>query len=154
MFLLSIIANYSLTLCALAVCGLAITKGAPAERGAGVVVGLAWVAALIGRLLIAVSNAPFGLAPYVYASVDAAGAVGLLIVALRYPSLWVGIAVLIQSAELAVHATFLTGDGSGSRGYIERINFLGILLLWLILMATLVAWFQRVRQARRTAAAV
>lgn len=132
------------TAAAVAACILSIWKGGPPERAGGLLIGGAWIAAFIAYPLASLSGAPYPIAPYVPFAIDGVVAVGLLGLAMRYSSAWLGFAVLLQAGELALHAAFLTGDGSGGRAYIARVNMLGVALTVLLAAATLNIWLRRV----------
>ena len=130
------------TIVALAICALAWAKGGPSERAGAAVVAAAWIAALV-----AVSANMIG--PSMMMGLDAVTAAAFLILALRYSSLWLGLAMLLQAGELSLHAAFLAGDGSGNRDYIIRVNLVSTALLALLLGAVLFAWGKRAWVNRR-----
>jgi hypothetical protein len=125
----------------IAICGLAVIKGGPAERLAAYMIGGAWLAAILARFifgkdhleLIALSN-------------DAVLSLGLLMVSIRYASLWLGFAMLLQSSAFALHAWYLADPPADQNGYIWAINNLSYAVLLTLLVATLTTWFKRRRR--------
>ena len=73
-------------------------------------------------------------------------AVGLLALALKYSSIWLGIAMLLQSIALASHAFRLEGFGLGAIQEVILNNGLSNLMLVCIIAATTASW--RVRRKR------
>ena len=140
---------YAMTASAAAGCILAIWKGGPAERAGGILIGGAWLASLLVYPIVNAGGSPYATyAPYLPVAIDGVVAVGLLGLALRYSSAWLGVAVFLQAAELALHAAFLIGDGSGARAYIARVNILGSALILLLLFATVRVWLRGLKAQR------
>ncbi len=79
---------------------------------------------------------------------DAALAIGFLVVALRFAKMWLGVAMLMQSGELALHGAVMGDWGLPFFEYIMLNNFLSFGLVLLLAGATATAWIQRTQQAR------
>jgi len=119
----------------LAVCVLAWWKGGPAERtGALLIIGAAVAVWLSHNLL------PPTIAGTALLVIDAAMAMGFLILAIRYASLWLGGAMLFQAAQFSLHAYYLVMERPYDRLYsiINNIDTAGVLVC--ILTGTMVAW--------------
>jgi hypothetical protein len=142
----SFLIAHAMTLAALIVCLLAWAKGGPSEKAGAALIGGLWsLAFLIDQAV--------GSRAYVIMSIDGLAAVGFLMLALRFSSLWLGVAMVLQAAELFLHAVYLSSDGMDGRTYVERINLLSAALLWLFLGAVLFAWGRRAWRRRAAASA-
>src|ERR1700755_1638571 len=94
-----------LSLLIVVVCLFAIWKGGQAERiGAGIVLGFV----VVERLVQLVT--PWQPWPVQSLCWDALTALGLLVVALRYASAWLGGAMLFYAAQFALHSFYLVTD--------------------------------------------
>jgi hypothetical protein len=131
-----------LSLLLVAVCLFAVWKGGPAERtGAGVVL----VMVLLERLLHVVL--PINLWPILSLCGDALTAAGLLVVTLRYASLWLGGAMLFYAAQFTLHSFYLVTGRSNEEPLhvaLNDVNFAGILVC--LVVGTVIAWRGRVRR--------
>src|SRR3954465_15250271 len=95
-----------LSFVALFVCwGLAVWKGGPAERSGGVMILVAW----LGSTLIQALAKAYVL-PIVFLASDAVLAAGLLFLAIRFSSLWLGGAMLLQAIGLSLHAAYFAAE--------------------------------------------
>lgn len=115
-----------------------IWKGGPAERRAGFLIGLgALVAFAIHRL------APEEAQPLALLTAEFALAVGFLILAVRYGSLWLGGAMLLQAVQFSLHAWYLLAERQHDILYsiINNADTVGILVC--INLGTLSAWRRR-----------
>ncbi len=114
---------FSLT--GLAVCLAALWKGEASER-----LG-AWC--ILANLLITILATTF-LGPEIRAVgqlvIDAATAVGLLIVVLRYGSLWLGGAMILYAAQFTLHSFyFVTGRAPDNlHAAANNLDFLGVIV--------------------------
>lgn len=126
-----------------AVCALAIVKGGPAERFGGMIVAATTVAVELVHCS-APSHAQSGL----LLAADGLVAGGFLMLALRYASLWLGGAMLLQAVQFSLHAYYLISQERRNDTYalINNIDSVGVLLC--ILVGTLIAWRQRGAVAR------
>ena len=130
----------------LATCGLAMWKGAMAERaGAAMILGT-WLVTLIAS-----ANAPHNALPaMVFLISDAVLAVGLLLLAIRYSSWWLGAAMLLQAIGLGVNAVYFAADKSeihlpGMRLYVLGKNLASGAMLVVLLSATIASVIKRSR---------
>ena len=76
-------------------------------------------------------------------SLDFLLATGLLVLAVRYSSLWLGIAMLLQAVALCAHAFRLVGEGLETVSWIVLNNVLSELMLVCIMIATAISWRRR-----------
>ena len=75
---------------------------------------------------------------------DAALAIGLLVLAFRFAKLWLGLAMLMLSGELALHGAAMGAWDLRFQSYIYINNGLSYGLLLLLVFATAMAWARRV----------
>jgi hypothetical protein len=119
-------------------CLFALAKGSAAEK-----LGAAWVLVidLASDAAIALSypNPP----QIVLFGLDFLLAAGLLALAIRYSSLWLGIAMLLQATALCAHALRLTGDGPNALTWMILNNVISELMLVCIVIATAISWRAR-----------
>lgn len=128
-------------------CGVAMWKGGPAERSGAMMIMVAW----LGATVIQAAAKAYVL-PVAFLASDAALAAGLLLLAIRYSSLWMGAAMLLQAIGLALHAAYFAAEKADlSRHilwlYVAGKNLASFAMLLVILAAGLMAWFQRSRRA-------
>lgn len=124
----------------LATFALAWAKGGAAERGGAILIAAVWVVEL--AFAEAVGTVPIG---WILA-LDTIQAVGFLALALRYSSLWLGAAMLLQSAVLTLHFLRLADIGFTDRQYVVWINIVGASILFIIIGGTLAAWRKRAKE--------
>lgn len=125
------------------VCALALVKGGPPERfGALIVLG-----ATVGVELIH-SFGPRDLQSLLLLGIDGLVAAGFLLIALRYASLWLGGAMLLQAVQFSLHAYYLVTEQRLDQNYkiINNIDTFGVLLC--ILIGTILTWRKRARAAK------
>jgi hypothetical protein len=134
------------------VCGFAIWKGDRAERAGALLIAATWVVTLVASAI----TQRYAEATAFLAS-DGLMAVGLLILAIRYSSLWMGAAMLVQAVVLSFHAAWFTAVQATDQAavskstlqlYILGKNLGSILLLVIILAATVFAIIKRNRKGR------
>jgi hypothetical protein len=104
----------------------------------------------IGAVLFQVlSQQQFGTTPILVA--DGLLATGFLILALRYASLWLAAAMVLQAATFLIHASLLMGllpEGQPPHFYYyATMNVLGMAVMISILLGTAGAWYRRGRLA-------
>ena len=130
----------------LAVCAFAWLKGAPAER--------------YGSLLILALNllADFALAltyprfpGLILALLDFTLSAGLIILAVRYSSVWLGLAMLLQSVSLCSHAFLFDGFGLGPTQRVELNNGVSYLMLVCMVVASTISWHSRSKRSGEAA---
>jgi hypothetical protein len=132
----------TLVLLVVAGCCLAFWKGGPAERtGAGVILAnlvLLWVADLVWPTA---SSGVFGLV------VDGLTAVGLLMMVLRYASLWLGGVMLLYALKFTLHAFYFVTARAPDvlHAVINNVDFMGV--VFCLVAGTAVAWRKRSRAA-------
>ena len=133
-------------------CGFALWKGGPAERIGGLMVGASWLGADIAWAL---SGQP---APAILLFVsDGLISMGLLYIAIRYSSIWLGAAMLFRAVEFALHAIQMTDADiprwHGMNLYLWANNSLNHLVLWTLAGGTIATMSKRRRLAREKAEA-
>jgi len=87
-------------------------------------------------------------------TVDGILAVGFLGLAIRYASLWIGAAMLLQAGQFSLHAWYLVSALDRDRFYAIVNNLVTMGILLCILVGTLIAWRRRNRGVKRLAQAV
>lgn len=120
-----------------------IWKGGTAERLAGsLVVAMAVVGFAVHRLL------PEDLQAMGLLTADFALAVGFLILAVRYASLWLGGMMLLQAVQFSLHAWYLLAEKPHDLFYsiVNNLDTVGILLC--LILGTAFAWRRRTRALR------
>ena len=127
-------------------------KGDAAERWGVALICISWlggddVSFLLGKLF---SQADLELT---LLAMDAILAAGFLYLALRFTKVWLGVAMLMQSIELALHGAVMADFGFSYRQYAVCNNMVSIGLLVLLATATIIAWAQRERTERAPAPA-
>jgi predicted ABC-type exoprotein transport system permease subunit len=132
----------------LVVCGFALRFGSSAERYGAVAVCASWLGGMAVTLVFGRTMSPLAL-EYTFLAFDCLLAVGLLLLALKFTKVWLGVAMLLQSAELALHGAEMADFGLTFRTYMTFNNTVSWLLLLLLASATLTV----VLQHRRLAAA-
>lgn len=125
------------------------TQGRGAERGGVLVYAAAWVGVLIYELATGDS---FPVVPILM--LDAAVALAFLVLAIRYNSLWLGVAMILQGLGLGLHATHLTDlvepGFMGFQVYALGINFVSLAILVVLIGGTTASMLDR-RKRRRAA---
>lgn len=132
---------------AFAICLFAIWKGAPPERFGG---GLIIVTLLLTRL--ATTLAPEAAEPIIRLVSDGLTALGLLVIALAYGSLWIGAAMLLYAAQFTLHSYYFVTKRPTDlfHAVANNIDVTGVIVC--LLLGTLIAWRQRVTAERRASA--
>jgi hypothetical protein len=122
-------------------CLFAIWKGGPAERmGASVILAMV----ILERLLQVALPKPWWI--IMGLSFDALTAIGLLVVTVRYASLWLGGAMLLYAAQFTLHSFYLvTGRPDTDLLHMALTDFnFGAILVCLV-VGTSLAWRARQR---------
>jgi hypothetical protein len=122
-------------------CAFAWMKGGAAERAGASLIGGVWIASLAVQIL-----APKGTHELFLLMFDFALAFGLLAIAIRYTSLWIGVCILLQAVILALHSESMAGWSLNIRQYVVALNVCSILMLCPIVAATALHW-TRARRA-------
>ncbi|HEY5070957.1 MAG TPA: hypothetical protein VII63_02900 [Caulobacteraceae bacterium] len=118
-----------------AVFAFAIWKGGRPERiGAALNLGAGILATALYYLLSIAAQ------PVALLAVDAALAAGFLFLALRYASLWLGAALLLQAVQFSLHAYYLVVNAHHDWNYmvINNLDTTGINVC--IVAGTILAW--------------
>jgi heme/copper-type cytochrome/quinol oxidase subunit 4 len=125
------------------ICAFAVVKGGPAERRAGLI----FAAGSIGVELIHFTT-PREVQGGLLLAMDGFVAGGFLLLALRYASVWLGGAMLLQGIQFSLHAYyFVTGVRRGDTyAMLNNIDSAGVLLC--LVVGTIVAWRRRVLAAK------
>jgi hypothetical protein len=126
-----------------AICALAFLKGGPPERAAALVVLLTWLGLLVGQRLTGelVPEIPFLLS-------DIVPAIGFLALAVRYGSIWLGVAMMLEAALFFLHATHMSEEQQKAYAYLVAVNLLSVCVLALLGGATVAASWRRWRTRR------
>lgn len=137
------------------VCMLAFVKGGPAERAGALLILIAWgFQSLLQSLSIDGFKASLGLvkAPMLFS--DFLLATGLLLLALRFASLWLGMAMIAQGGQLGAHAFFIAYGGEHRYIFAVWSNVTSAVLLASLLTGTVTCWRRRVVSRQRAAGAL
>ena len=138
-----LIIYWVLSLTVLVIGILAVWKGAPPERlGAGLILGVVVVGRLIGIFL------PKDALPLLRLIEDGVTALGLLAIAVRYASFWLGGAMLLYGCLFALHAFYFVTDMPPDLMYTVVIDlcFLGVNVF--LGLATALSWREGIRRRR------
>jgi 4-amino-4-deoxy-L-arabinose transferase-like glycosyltransferase len=84
---------------------------------------------------------------------DAVAAVGFLFLAMRYASLWLGVAMLLQAVQFSLHAYYLVNSMPPDLNHARINNFDTTGINLVIILGTIVAWRRRLREKRADDAA-
>jgi hypothetical protein len=130
-----------------AVFAFAMWKGEVAERAGG---GMNMAAGLFAMFLLPLLHR--SAQPTALLVVDGALAAGFLYLALRFASLWLGGALLLQAVQFSLHAYYIVAasrpDFNHSLGFkvVNNLDTTGINIC--IVAGTMLAWRRRVRAAK------
>lgn len=129
------------------VCMFGLLRGGPAERfGAGLTLGIAASFQIINIVLAAEARA----VPHLV--LDGVLAVGFLVLAVRYASLWLGGVMLLQGVQFSLHAYFFVTKLTPGVTYAVVNNLVTCGTLMGILLGT-VAYLRHARVEREALAA-
>ena len=132
----NIVTVAGLTLFVATCCGFICLKGGPGERYGAGIYGFFWIA-VSAYELISGQNAPA--VPMLVA--DLAIAISFLVLAVRYNSLWMGGAMILQGIAFGLHVSRLTEAHEprlfGLKFYVLSMNVVSILILAIMIGATL-----------------
>ena len=124
----------------LATCAFAFWKGGPAERyGALLIVGFA----LLWESSRYLPDGMKASLPILQLVGDGATALGLLAIAIRYASPWLGGALLFQAAQFTLHSLYLVTNRPHDHlhALINNVNLYAILSC--LILGTVVEWRRR-----------
>jgi hypothetical protein len=120
-----------------AVCLFAWVKGASAERWGGTLNVATFVFALLAHVL------PAGPREMALLIVDGVLAFGLLILAVRYVSLWIGAAMLLQAGQFVLHAFYFIMEQPHDATFAMVNNGVSVGILVCIAAGTALSWRKR-----------
>jgi hypothetical protein len=123
-----------------AIFALAWWKGGPAERYGATLKLTTSLVALAVHLLLKQESISVALLV-----ADGVLAVGFLLLAIRYASLWTGACMILQAGQFSLHAYYLVSELQRDRLYAVANNLVTLGILVCILTGTLVAWRRRSR---------
>ncbi|MGA0603981.1 hypothetical protein ACO2Q3_24970 [Caulobacter sp. KR2-114] len=131
------------TIVLIAAFAFALWKGDAAERVGG---GLNLAAGLFAMFLHPLLSPD--IQPVALLGVDAALAAGFLFLAIRFASLWLGAAMMLQAVQFSLHAYYMVAEIPHNLLFarINNIDTLGIVIA--IVGGTAVSWRRRVRKRR------
>lgn len=118
-------------------------KGGPTERVGALFNG---VICLGVTLFQALTHQAFDTLPILIA--DGLLAVGFLVLAIRYASLWLGAAMILQAVGFSMHSLLLMGLVKPGYDYYFVMNLMSLGVLLAIIVGTVNAWRRRVREAQ------
>jgi len=79
-------------------------------------------------------------------------AIGLLIIAVRYSSLWLGCAMLLQSIDLCSQGLAFSGDGLGVQSQLWLNNGVSMAMMACIVAGSASSWRRRLKVQNGSAA--
>lgn len=127
-------------------CALGWAKGDRAERAGSLLLFVTWIGTAAARPIAPYVAPPRDVEEF-KALLNLVGdfslAGGLLILAIRYNSLWLGGVLVLQGAAMTLHSVFLDDDSSPYAYYVVY-NVICFSFLPMILGATLSSWRRRV----------
>jgi hypothetical protein len=121
-------------------CALGLLKGGPAERIGALLIMSFYV---VGDVLLVLAGSSFPLTAIFMG--DFIFALSLLIVALRYSSLWLGCAMLLQSVALCSQGLSFGGDGLGAHEQLWLNNSVSMLMMACIVAGSISSWRRRIK---------
>lgn len=128
----------------LGVVAFAIWRGGPAERNGAIMVAVAWIGAGVAQVFI-----PHIALIYVLLVADTLLALGFLLLAIRYSSRWLAVAMLLQGASLGFQAVKLMDlvDLKLRGTFLIAVNLLSLGILGALLGGTLSTMRRRRQEA-------
>jgi hypothetical protein len=136
----SILIFWSLSLALLVIGVLALWKGGPAERlGAGLILAIV----LLGRI-VALFVPPSGHA-VLHLVEDGLTALGLLAVAIRYASLWLGGAMLVYAVLFTLHSAYFVLSRAQDPLFIFVNNAAFLCVALCLAVGTALSWRARIK---------
>ncbi len=129
--------NLSLLVLASTLC-FAWWQGGSAERYSAAALGLTWIAGLLGQAFTG-EDVP----ALTILLADWALAIGLLALALRFRSSWLGFGLMVQGASMTLNAMYFQEPGRHPDYYLIGIDGLSLAMLVLLVVGTLLAMRSR-----------
>lgn len=130
---------YLLTIATLLVGAFALWKGGPAEKICGVANVIVAALYMICQALVA-AGAELQI---MFLLIDCGLALVFLALAVRYASLFLGAAMILQGAQFSMHAYFMVTERQMDDAYALANNVISWLVLACIAVATVVYWSKR-----------
>lgn len=121
-------------------CAFSLFKGGEAERIGAVLILTSYI---FDDIAFAIARPTFPTLVVFWA--DFVLALSLLIVAIRYSSLWLGCAMVLQSVDLCSQGLTFSGDGLAAEGQLWLNNGISMLMLCCIVLGSLASWRRRVK---------
>lgn len=118
-------------------------KGGAGERVGSTAIAVSWIASL--ATLALVPKADHAIVLLIF---DVALATALLIVAIRYSSLWLGVAMFVQAGLLALHGQHFGEEAVPGRTFVIISNVASAIQLLAISAATCASWLKRAKGRR------
>jgi hypothetical protein len=119
-------------------CAFGLFKGGPAERVGSLLIMSFYV---IGDVLLVLAGSRFPLTTIFVG--DFILALSLLAVAIRYSSLWLGCAMLLQSVALCSQGLAFSGDGLGPHEQLWLNNCVSMSMMGCIIAGSIASWRRR-----------
>jgi hypothetical protein len=126
--------------------GLAWWKGAPPERLGALAIFITAI-----EVWLIETFAPDSAETLLLLISDGILAAVFLLLAVRYASLWLGLAMLFQAGQFALHALYATTETAYDRRYAIVNNIVTVGILLVILTATIASWRRRLAKNRALA---
>jgi hypothetical protein len=130
---------YLLTISILLVAAFAWWKGGVAERLSGAANAVVAALYIVCQLTILKSNS----FQVVLLVIDCGLALTFLALAVRYASLFLGAAMILQGAQFSLHAYYMVAERPIDLLYVSANNVISWLVLACIVIATLYTWSKR-----------
>lgn len=143
--------RYIFSIAGILIFALAMAKGSQAERWGGTFILVAWGVVYVAQTMTGQSVPEVTFVAAVGICMDVLLACGFLWLALRFSSLWLAAAMMLQAVQLALYGSFLGTGNVRHNAYAVASNVQSGLLLLFILGATLASWRRRVLDDREHA---
>ncbi|WP_245863807.1 hypothetical protein [Caulobacter mirabilis] len=75
-------------------------------------------------------------------------ALGFLVLAIRYASLWLGVAMILQGLQFSLHAFYIVMERERDWLFVAVTNVVTLAIILCILVGTVFAWRRASRAAR------
>jgi hypothetical protein len=115
-------------------------KGGPAERGGMALIIFSWLGMLAAQAVTreVVPDIPFLVS-------DVILSLGFLVLAVRFGSLWLGLAMLVQATLFVLHLLRFGDELTQGRRYLLCVNMLSYCVLLIVVLGAAASWRRRVR---------
>jgi hypothetical protein len=127
----------------IAVTSFALWKGGPAERIGASLNLLCAIATELAHMIWVPEDAVLPLL-----MIDFALAFGFLMLAVRFASIWLGAAMILQAVQFSLHAWYMITERAHDLFYfrVNNLDTVGITLM--LVIGTVLSWRRRLRQRR------